>query len=58
VTLPYSVGIGVPKGKTDFRDAIMAALLAIQKSGAQTELLNKWQLGAQNLEPAKLIVSK
>ncbi len=57
VTLPYSVGIGVPKGKTDFRDAIMAALVAIQKSGAQTELLNKWQLGAGNLEPARLIVS-
>ncbi len=57
VTLPYSVGIGVPKGKTEFRDAIMAALVAIQKSGAQTELLNKWQLGAGNLEPAKLIVS-
>jgi polar amino acid transport system substrate-binding protein len=57
VTLPYSVGIGVPKGKTEFRDAIMAALLAIQKSGAQGELLKKWSLGVENLEPAKLIVS-
>jgi polar amino acid transport system substrate-binding protein len=57
VTLPYFVGIGVPKGKTDFRDAVMAALVALQKSGAQTELLNKWQLGAANLAPAKLIVA-
>lgn len=58
VTLPYSVGIAVPKDKTEFRDAVMAALLAIQKSGAQTALLNKWQLGEQNLEAPKLIVSK
>src|SRR6267142_4873252 len=57
VTIPYSVGIAVPKNKPEFRDAIMAALVTVQKSGAQTELLNKWQLGAQNLEPAKLIVS-
>jgi polar amino acid transport system substrate-binding protein len=57
VTLPYSVGIAVPKGKTDFRDAIMAALVAVQKSGIQTQLLNKWQLGAENLEAPKLIVS-
>jgi polar amino acid transport system substrate-binding protein len=57
VTLPYSVGIAVPKGKTEFRDAIMAALVTVQKSGAQTELLNKWQLGAENLETPKLIVS-
>jgi polar amino acid transport system substrate-binding protein len=47
----------VPKGKTEFRDAIMAALVTVQKSGAQTELLNKWQLGAENLETPKLIVS-
>jgi polar amino acid transport system substrate-binding protein len=57
VTLPYSVGIAVPKGKTEFRDAVMAALVAIQKSGVQTQLLNKWALGAQNLETPKLIVS-
>jgi polar amino acid transport system substrate-binding protein len=47
----------VPKGKTEFRDAVMAALVAIQKSGIQTQLLNKWALGAQNLETPKLIVS-
>ena len=58
VTLPYSVGIAVPKDKKDFRDAVMAALVAIQKSGAQTTLLKKWQLGEENLETPKLIVSK
>ncbi|CDY74976.1 probable ABC transporter substrate-binding protein [Caballeronia glathei] len=57
VTLPYSVGIGVPKNKPEFRDAIMAALVAIQKAGIQTQLLNKWGLGAENLETPKLIVA-
>ena len=30
VTLPYSVGIAVPKDKPEFRDAILAALVEIQ----------------------------
>jgi polar amino acid transport system substrate-binding protein len=57
VTLPYSVGIAVPKDKPEFRAAVMAALVAIQKAGIQTQLLNKWALGAENLETPKLIVS-
>jgi len=57
VTLPYSVGIAVPKNKPEFRAAVMAALIAIQKAGIQTQLLNKWTLGAENLETPKLIVS-
>jgi polar amino acid transport system substrate-binding protein len=35
----------------------MAALVAIQKAGIQTDLLKKWSLGAENLETPKLIVS-
>ncbi len=58
VTLPYSVGIAVPKGKPEFRDAVMAALVAIQKAGIQTTLLKKWSLGEENLETPKLIVAK
>ncbi|AUT73472.1 MULTISPECIES: ABC transporter substrate-binding protein [Paraburkholderia] len=57
VTLPYSVGIGVPKDKPEFRAAVMAALVAIQKAGIEAELLKKWSLGAENLETPKLIVS-
>ncbi|MEA3117277.1 MAG: polar amino acid transport system substrate-binding protein [Paraburkholderia sp.] len=57
VTLPYSVGIGVPKDKPEFRGAVMAALVAIQKAGIETDLLKKWSLGAENLEKPKLIVS-
>ncbi|HTI18112.1 MAG TPA: ABC transporter substrate-binding protein [Trinickia sp.] len=57
VTLPYSVGIAVPKQKHDLRDAVMAALGAIQKAGIQQNLLKKWSLPAENLESPKLIVS-
>ena len=57
VTLPYSIGIGVPKDKPEFRSAVMDALVAIQKAGIQNDLLKKWSLGAENLEVPKLIVS-
>jgi polar amino acid transport system substrate-binding protein len=57
VTLPYFVGIGVPKNKPDFRAAVMAALVAIQKDGTQTSLLTKWQFPKDNLTVPKLVVS-
>jgi polar amino acid transport system substrate-binding protein len=55
VTLPYSIGIGVPKGKTDFRDAIVAALTELQKAGIETALLKKWSLDAGSLEAPQLV---
>jgi polar amino acid transport system substrate-binding protein len=57
VTLPYSVGIAVPRNKTDFRDAVMAAVTEIQKSGMQAELMNKWNLPADQIEAPKLILA-
>jgi polar amino acid transport system substrate-binding protein len=57
VTLPYSVGIAVPKGKHDFRDAVMAALIEIQKAGIETTLLKKWSLDAGTLEKPHLVVA-
>ena len=36
VTIPYSVGIAVPKNKPKFRDAVFGALTEIYKSGDQT----------------------
>ncbi|HTH59723.1 MAG TPA: ABC transporter substrate-binding protein [Paraburkholderia sp.] len=57
VTLPYSIGIGVPKNNPAMRAAVMAALVAIQKAGIQTGLLKKWSLGVDNLETPKLIAS-
>jgi polar amino acid transport system substrate-binding protein len=33
----------------------MAALVAIQKAGIQTDLLKKWSLGVENLETPKLV---
>jgi polar amino acid transport system substrate-binding protein len=58
VTLPYSVGIGVPKTKPEFRDAVMAALTEIQKAGVETQLLEKWSLGAGTLDAPRLVVAK
>ncbi|WP_445682909.1 ABC transporter substrate-binding protein [Radicibacter daui] len=57
VTLPYSVGIAVPRGKTDFRDAVMAALSEIQKSGMQAELMKKWNLPEDQIEAPKLVLA-
>ena len=58
VTLPYSVGIAVPKGKPEFRDAVHAALVEIQKAGIETELLKKWSLDSGTLEEPKIISVK
>lgn len=41
VTIPYSVGIAVPKDKPMFREAVKAALTEIYKSGDQLALLKK-----------------
>ncbi len=57
VTLPYSVGIAVPRNKTDFRDAVMAALTEIQKSGLQAELMKTWNLPIDQMEAPKLVVA-
>jgi polar amino acid transport system substrate-binding protein len=57
VTLPYHVGIAVPKDKPKFREAVKAALTEIYKSGDQLALLKKWKLDPANLmEPGELIV--
>lgn len=57
VTIPYKVGIAVPKDKPAFRDAVKAALTEIHKSGDQLALLKKWNLDPENLiEPGLLMV--
>src|SRR6266850_2054021 len=57
VTIPYSVGIAVPKDKPKFRDAVHAAMVEIHKSGDQLALLKKWGLDPNNLmEPGLLMV--
>ena len=58
VTIPYSVGIGVPKDKPRFREAVLAAMMEIYKSGDQLALLKKWGLDPENLkEPGLLTVN-
>ena len=57
VTIPYQVGIGVPKDKPKFREAVHAAMIEIHKSGDQLTLLKKWNLDPNNLmEPGLLMV--
>ena len=57
VTIPYQVGIGVPKDKPKFREAVHAAMIEIHKSGDQLTLLKKWNLDPNNLmEPGRLMV--
>ena len=55
VTLPYSIGIAVPKGNTALRDAVVAALTEIQNSGTETALLKKWSLDAGTMEAPQLV---
>src|ERR1700704_2828509 len=58
VTIPYSVGIAVPKDKPKFREAVMAVMVEIHKSGDQLALLKKWGLDPNNLkEPGLLTVN-
>ena len=58
VTLPYSVGIAVPKNKPEFREAVHEALVEIQKAGIEAELLKKWSLDSGTLEEPKIISVK
>ncbi len=58
VTLPYFIGIGVPKNNPQLRDAVVAALTEIQKNGVETALLKKWSLGEGSLEAPRVISSK
>src|ERR1700760_2959539 len=55
VTIPYSVGIAVPKDKPKFREAVMAAMNEIYKSGDQLALLKKWELDPANFKEPDLL---
>lgn len=55
VTLPYFVGIAVPQGKHDLRDAVVAALLAMQQDGTQGKMMTKWGLDAATIEPPHIL---
>lgn len=58
VTIPYSVGIAVPKNKPAFRDAVMAALIEVQKAGIHMDLLKKWNLDVNNFEEPRILSVK
>ena len=58
VTIPYSVGIAVPKDKPEFRAAVMAALTEIYKSGDQLTMLKKAGLDPANIKEPGLLTVK
>ena len=53
-----TVGIAVPKNNVPFRDAVVAALTAIQKAGIHTEMLKKNGLPVENQEAPRLVLAK
>ncbi|WP_433281898.1 ABC transporter substrate-binding protein [Pseudonocardia xinjiangensis] len=55
--LPYSIGIGVPKGQLPIRKAFTAALTQIQTSGLQTQLAQKWQLDQSAIQAPSLVTA-
>jgi len=57
VTLPYSIGIAVPKDKTAFRDAIKSALTEIQNTGKELSLLKKWSLDTGTVQAPQLVTA-
>lgn len=57
VTIPYSVGIAVPKDKPKFRDAVLAALIEVQKAGTHMELLKKWGLDVNNFKEPDVLTA-
>jgi polar amino acid transport system substrate-binding protein len=58
VTIPYSVGIAVPRGDLQMRAAIIDALNVLQKSGVQTAMLKKNNMPVENLEAPHLVLAK
>jgi polar amino acid transport system substrate-binding protein len=57
VTIPYSVGIAVPRNKHDFRSAVMEALVVLQKAGIHTAMLKKNGLPVENMEAPRLVLA-
>lgn len=57
VTIPYSVGIAVPRNNVPFRTAVMDALIILQKAGIHTAMLKKNGLPVENLEAPKLVLA-
>ena len=58
VTLPYHIGIAVPQNNHSLRDAILAALKALQSSGQQAAMMHKWGLAQGAVEAPMLVTSR
>lgn len=58
VTLPYHIGIAVPQDDHGLRDAIVAALRELQKSGMQEAMMKKWGLDQGAIEAPTIISTR
>lgn len=55
VMLDYEIGIGIPQGQHDLREAVVGALTEIQGQGIQQKLAAKWELTeSEDAEPTVL----
>jgi polar amino acid transport system substrate-binding protein len=55
VMLDYEIGIGIPQGQHDLRDAVVGALTEIQGQGIQQKLAAKWELSeSEDAQPTVL----
>ena len=55
VTLPYHIGIAVPRNDPALRDAMVAALRALQASGTQSAMMRKWGLDQGAVEAPMIV---
>ncbi len=57
VTLPYHIGIAVPQTNHALRNAMLAALKALQASGQQAAMMRKWGLDQGAVEAPVLVTA-
>jgi polar amino acid transport system substrate-binding protein len=55
VMLDYTIGIGIPQGEHDLRDALVAAMTEVQDSGLQAELTVKHELDEGFIAPPTVL---
>jgi len=57
MAIPWSVGLATPKDKPKFRDAVMAALILLQKDGTHMALLKKYNLDTNNFKEPDILTA-
>lgn len=55
VTLPYSVGIAVPKTNQPMTEAFYKAVATLQKDGIESKMVSKWGLSQSQIQPPQTV---